>query len=66
MAAGVHQVAIGGAGRRAEVDDGHLGGCVKPADHREELRGGMRYFCRLPDPGETLPRGHVLVTTTGR
>jgi hypothetical protein len=26
-----------------------------------QLPGGLMYLCRLPDPGEALPKGYVLV-----
>ena len=38
MAAEVRKVAIGGEGKRAEVDGGYFGGYVKPANHRENRR----------------------------
>src|SRR6202521_3141052 len=38
MAAEVRQTAIGGEGKRAEVDGGYFGGYVKPANHRENRR----------------------------
>src|SRR5437016_6379111 len=38
MASEVRQSAIGGEGKRAEVDGGYFGGYVKPANHRENRR----------------------------
>src|SRR3984893_8238782 len=38
MAAEVRQVAIGGEGKRAEVDGGYFGGYVKPANNRENRK----------------------------
>src|SRR5215211_6958686 len=38
MAAEVRQSAIGGEGKRAEIDGGYFGGYVKPANHRENRR----------------------------
>jgi transposase-like protein len=38
MASEVRQSAIGGEGKRAEVDGGSFGGYVKPANHRENRR----------------------------
>jgi transposase-like protein len=38
MAAEVRQTAIGGEGKRAEVDGGYFGGYVKPANRRENRR----------------------------
>jgi transposase-like protein len=38
MASEVSQSAIGGAGKRAEVDGGYFGGYVKPANRRENRR----------------------------
>ena len=38
MASEVRQTAIGGEGKRAEVDGGYFGGYVKPANHRENRR----------------------------
>ena len=38
MASEVRQTAIGGDGKRAEVDGGYFGGYVKPANHRENRR----------------------------
>jgi transposase-like protein len=35
LASEVRQTAIGGEGKRAEVDGGYFGGYVKPANHRE-------------------------------
>jgi transposase-like protein len=36
LASEVRQTAIGGEGKRAEVDGGYFGGYVKPANHREK------------------------------
>jgi hypothetical protein len=36
LASEVRQTAIGGAGKRAEIDGGHFGGDVKPANRRED------------------------------
>ena len=38
MAAEVRQTAIGGEGKRAEIDGGHFGGYVKPANRREDRK----------------------------
>jgi len=38
MASEVSQSAIGGAGKRAEIDGGYFGGYVKPANRRENRR----------------------------
>ena len=38
MAAEVRQTAIGGEGKRAEVDGGYFGGYVKPANNRENRK----------------------------
>jgi hypothetical protein len=38
MASEVSQSAIGGAGKRAEIDGGFFGGYVKPANRRENRR----------------------------
>jgi hypothetical protein len=38
MASEVRQTAIGGDGKRAEIDGGHFGGYVKPANRRENRR----------------------------
>src|SRR4051794_9722646 len=38
MASEVRQTAIGGAGKRAEVDGGYFGGYVKPANRRENRK----------------------------
>src|SRR5271155_2453305 len=38
MAAEVRQTAIGGEGKRAEVDGGYFGGYVKPANRREDRK----------------------------
>jgi transposase-like protein len=38
MASEVRQTAIGGEGKRAEIDGGYFGGYVKPANHRENRR----------------------------
>jgi hypothetical protein len=38
MAAEVRQTAIGGEGKRAEIDGGYFGGYVKPANRREDRR----------------------------
>jgi ISXO2-like transposase domain len=38
MASEVRRSAIGGQGKRAEVDGGYFGGYVKPANHRENRR----------------------------
>jgi transposase-like protein len=38
MAAEVRQTAIGGEGKRAEIDGGYFGGYVKPANRRENRR----------------------------
>lgn len=38
MASEVRKTAIGGKGKRAEVDGGYFGGYVKPANHRENRR----------------------------
>jgi transposase-like protein len=38
MASEVRQTAIGGEGKKAEIDGGYFGGYVKPANHRENRR----------------------------
>src|SRR6202521_2824526 len=38
MASGVRQTAIGGEGKRAEIDGGYFGGYVKPANRREDRK----------------------------
>src|SRR5437016_2467335 len=38
MASEVRQTAIGGEGKRAEIDGGHFGGYVKPANRREDRK----------------------------
>ena len=38
MASEVAQSAIGGAGKRAEIDGGYFGGYVRPANRRENRR----------------------------
>ena len=38
MASEVRQTAIGGEGKRAEIDGGYFGGYVKPANRRENRR----------------------------
>src|SRR5207244_4636920 len=38
MAAEVRQTAVGGEGKKAEVDGGYFGGYVKPANRRENRR----------------------------
>lgn len=38
MASEVRQSAVGGEGKRAEIDGGYFGGYVKPANHRENRR----------------------------
>ncbi|HTT84734.1 MAG TPA: IS1595 family transposase [Rhizomicrobium sp.] len=38
MASEVRQTAIGGDGKKAEIDGGYFGGYVKPANHRENRR----------------------------
>src|SRR6202051_769370 len=40
MASEVRQTAIGGAGKRAEIDGGYFGGYVKPANRREARKDG--------------------------
>src|SRR5882762_775010 len=38
LASEVRQTAIGGAGKRAEIDGGYFGGYVKPANRREDRK----------------------------
>jgi transposase-like protein len=42
MASEVRQTAIGGEGKRAEIDGGHFGGYVKPANRREDRKDRRR------------------------
>jgi hypothetical protein len=42
MSAEVRQTAIGGEGKRAEVDGGYFGGYVKPASRREDRKDRRR------------------------
>jgi len=53
MSAEVRQTAIGGDGKKAEVDGGYFGGYVKPANRREDAarRNRPPSSCR-----RTLPR----------
>src|SRR5258705_4181451 len=42
MASEVRQTAIGGEGKRAEIDGGYFGGYVKPANRREDRKDRRR------------------------
>ena len=42
MASEVRQSAIGGEGKKAEIDAGYFGGYVKPANRREDREIGAR------------------------
>jgi hypothetical protein len=70
MASEVRQTAIGGDGKRAEIDGGYFGGYVKPANRRENRRDDHQkrwaglapaFVAEEQEPGYVIPRPMVPV-----